>query len=256
MTLQSGTGARSTAALEVGRSLDVGDGEAHIDVARLGAMRAQPGTMLQLQATSESRHVLAVDRGKIEVRVWSPPGRFVVETPSGTVRDLGCAFKLIVDERSTTVLVRSGTVQLDNGTQEVLVPEGAISIMSARTGPTIPIYEDAAPAFVGAVRSLESGAPERDRWIGALLAHARRRDVYTLLMLIRRGLPEPEAMRVAERAAELLPPPAGVSMQAVARGNDTAFWRWHDTLPLPAPKKWMNNWQDGLPSWLRALPRS
>lgn len=265
MTLHSPAGARSATALEVGRSVDVGDGEAHIGIARLGAMRAQPGTLFRLEATATNRHVLAVERGKIEVRVWSPPGRFVVQTPSGTVLDLGCAFKLIVDDdRSTTVLVRSGWVQLDNGIDEVLIPAGAISIMTARSRPTIPIYEDAVPGFIGAVRSLEEPGPgpsrvegpDREQWMSRLLEHARPRDVYTMLMLIERGLAPTEAARIAERAATLVPPPPEVDLDAVARGDSRALSAWYGRLNLPSPKDWMHNWRDGLPPWLVSLPRS
>ena len=256
MSLHSPAGDRTAAALEIGRSLEVGDSEAHIGIARLGAMRAQPDTILRLQATSTDRHVLAVDRGKIEVRLWAPPGRLVVETPAGTVIDLGCAFKLIVDDRSTTVLVRSGWVQFDNGIAETLVPAGAISIMTARGRPTTPIYEDAAPAFIGAVRSIEEPGADRQPWMDRLLQHARPRDVYTLLMLIERGLPQPEAERIAARAAQLVPPPPGVDPDAVARGDRRALSAWYGKLELPSPKEWMQNWRDGLPPWLFSLPRS
>jgi hypothetical protein len=256
MTLQSGAGSRTASALEVGRSLDVGDSEAHIGIARLGAMRAQPGTALRLQATATDRHVLAVDRGKIEVRLWAPPGRFVIETPSGTVIDLGCAFKLIIDDRSTTVLVRSGWVQVDNGIDEALIPEGAVSIMTARSRPTTPIYEDAPPAFIGAVRTIEEPGSDREPWMSRLLEHARQRDVYTLLMLIERGLPQAEAARIAARAAQLVPPPPHVDLDAVARGDRRALSAWYGQLDLPSPKDWMQNWRDGLPPWLLSLPRS
>jgi len=255
LTLEMPSGDRRGGALAVGERLDVGDGGAVIDIARLGAMRALPGTALQLQSTSTDRHVLSMERGKIEVRVWAPPGRLLVRTPAGTVVDLGCAFKLIVDDDAATLLVRSGWVQLNNGFGEALVPEGALSLMSPRSRPTVPIYEDAPPALVGAVRSFELSTGDRERALAAMLDHARPRDVLTLLMLIERGMPQPDAAQIARRAAELVPPPPGVTLDQVSRGEGEAIWAWYRRLSLPSPKAWMKNWRDGLPSWLFSLPR-
>jgi hypothetical protein len=255
MTVETPSGERRNDALAVGAPLDVGDGGAVIDIARLGAMRVLPGTALQLQSTSTNRHVLAMDRGKIEVRLWAPPGRLLVRTPSGTAIDQGCAFKLIVDDDAATLVVRSGWVQLNNGFGEALVPEGALSLMDSRSRPTVPIYEDAPPAFVGAVRSFELASGDREGALASMLDHARSRDVLTLLMLIERGMPQPDAARIARRAAELVPPPAGVTLDEVSRGNSDAIWAWYRRLSLPSPKEWMSNWRDGLPPWLFSLPR-
>jgi hypothetical protein len=255
MTVESPSGERRDQALAVGAPLDLGDGDAVIDIARLGAMRALPGTALRLQSTTSDRHVLSLERGKIEVRLWAPPGRFEVRTPAGTVLDLGCAFKLLVDDGIATVLVRSGWVQLDNGIGEALVPEGALSLMNTRSRPTVPIYEDAPPPFVGAVRSFELGTDDRERALAGMLQHARPRDVLTLLMLVERGVPQPDAARIAARAAALVPPPADVSLDAASRGDSAAIWAWYRRLSLPSPKEWMRNWRDALPPWLLELPR-
>jgi hypothetical protein len=105
------------------------------------------------------------------------------------------------------------------------------------------------------VRSFELGTDDRARAIAGMLQHARPRDVLTLLMLVERGMPQPDAARIAARAAALVPPPAGVSLDAVSRGDSDAVWAWYGRLSLPSPKAWMRNWRDALPPWLVELPR-
>lgn len=91
---------------------------------------------------------------------------------------------------------------------------------------------------------------------GVLLAFvtlARHRDVLTLLMLVHRGAAGRE--RLAARAAELWPPPSGVSVQEILQGDSDALWRWQSTLPLPPVKHWWWYWRDALPRWLSSEPR-
>jgi hypothetical protein len=56
--------------------------------------------------------------------------------------------------------------------------------------------------------------------------------------------------QLGARAADLWPPPAGVTVSGILRGNRDALWQWRDTLPLPPPKSWLRNWRDALPGWL------
>jgi hypothetical protein len=240
--------AGASRSLAVGAALELpASDRAHVRVARIGTMQIEGDTRLTLRSTQGTRHRLALDRGTVRVRVWAPPGSLSFQTPAGEVIDLGCEFDLTADAVRSVVRVRSGWVQLDNNIDESLVPAGATSEMSAGRAPGVAVFEDAAPDFMTAVRALEAGATDADV-VRRVIVAARPRDVYTLLMLVERG--EFGSDRLLARAADLWPPPAGVTVSGILRGDRDGFWRWRETLPLPPPKGWLRNWRDALPGWL------
>jgi len=236
--------------LAVGSVLALAESErARVSIARIGAMQVEGGARVTLQSTQGTRHRLALERGTVRVRVWAPPGSVVFRTPAGEVIDVGCWFDLSVDGERALVRVRSGWVQLENGIAETLVPAGAVGEMVAGRAPGVPVFEDAADGFLGAVRTLEGeGSGDRAASVRTIVALARPRDVLTLLMLVERRVVGSD--QLAARAAELWPPPAGITANGVVRGDRDGLWRWRDTLPLPPPKGWLRNWRDALPTWL------
>jgi hypothetical protein len=174
-----------------------------------------------------------------------------VRTPAGDVIDLGCIFRLRVEsDGATSLSVRTGWVQLANTYGESLIPAGASSMMTVDRGPLVPVFDDATPGFIADFRALEEHLRSSSgNGYGAdavrVGQQARAKDVLTLLMLAvhRRGA---ERVALIEAAARLSPPPAAISVSAVAGGNDEALWQWRGTLPLPPVKSWWRNWLDML----------
>jgi hypothetical protein len=165
------------------------------------------------------------------------------------VIDLGCVFDLSVETGGTTRLqVRTGWVQLANDFGEALVPAGAESTMRVSQRPTVPVYVDASPRLTGAIRVFEThpADPGALAALVAALPDARRRDVVTLMMLARVS-PTAAARPLLSRAAALVPPPQGVSIDAVISGDRDQFWAWYGSLDLPPLKGWWRNWRDALP---------
>ncbi|HEX6323358.1 MAG TPA: hypothetical protein VFZ36_06500 [Vicinamibacterales bacterium] len=233
------------ARLEVGRAITIpDDGGAIANIARIGTMRLAGGTSLELRSTRDTRHRLRMTGGDIHVRVWAPPVSVVIETPAGEVIDMGCEFLLSVSGDRSAVRVLSGWVQLENGIDEVLVPAGASSEMTSRRGPGVAVFDDAAPGFAESVRALEAdGDPAA---VERILALARPRDVYTLLGLADRHRSAAEAL--LRRSAELWPPPDGVTIGRILRGDRESLWMWSRSLPLPPTKTgWWKNWRDAFP---------
>lgn len=94
-----------------------------------------------------------------------------------------------------------------------LVPAGTSSSMDADHRPLVPLYDDATPAFREGIRAIERAA---------------REDVQ---------------LTIAPR----VPPPGGLTADAVLNGDRQLVWDWYGTLDLPKPKTWWRNWRDVLP---------
>ncbi|MEX2271902.1 MAG: FecR domain-containing protein [Vicinamibacterales bacterium] len=237
------------AKLEIGRGVTVPQADQAIaNIGRIGTMRLGGGTSLELRATRGRRHRVRMLDGDMHVRVWAPPGSLVVETPAGDVIDLGCEFVLSVSGTTSAVRVLSGWVQIANNVDEVLIPAGASSEMTADLPPGTAVFDDAAAGFREAVRRVETDGGDTGA-IDVTLRLARVRDVYTLLVLADRN--PALAPALLARASELSAPPGDVTIGRILRGDRSALWTWSNSLPLPPPKsKWWLNWRDALPFWL------
>jgi hypothetical protein len=215
------------AALRVGDWLETDAvSTARVSVGRIGQVDVQPRTRLRLVDARPSEHRLALARGGIAARVDAPPRLFIVETPAGTAVDLGCAYELMVDSLGRGSLrVTSGWVEFSWRARRSIVPLGFVVETRPGIGPGTPVAEDAPPALPEALVSFDfqlGGA----RAARAALAAARSEDavsVWHLLSRVERGL-RPE---VYGRLAALVPPPDGVTRDAVIRLDSTAvnaYW--------------------------------
>jgi hypothetical protein len=70
-----------------------------------------------------------------------------------------------------------------------------------------------------------------------VLTLARPKDAFTLWHLLARGTPA-ERARVYDRLASLVPPPPGVTREAVLRGDRRALDMWWDALGLDSADWW------------------
>jgi hypothetical protein len=177
---------------------------------------------------------LALDRGTIAAKIWAPPRFFIIQTSSAFAVDLGCTYTLSVDDAGVGLLrVETGWVSFERGARESIVPAGAACATRPGKGPGTPYYEDAALEFRKALESLDLGTGG-DVALTTVLTRARKRDGLTLWhLLARTGGKDRES--VCARLAELVPPPPGVTREAVLRGDARGLerWRWElDGMPL------------------------
>lgn len=229
--------------LRPGESLQTSDSQwALVKVARIGSMKILPHTEVSLRTTGAGRHRLALHRGALRLRVWSPPFSLYVSTPAGEVMDLGCEFIVNTSGARTDVEVISGWVQLENSHGEVLAPEGTRTVMISGSPPRVPVYADASPIFTAAVRAAEEGDLAA---ADTIIRAARSRDTLTLLHLALRA--ESHRQPLIRRAHMLDPKLADDELLDALAGDDEAVWKWMQKLPLPAPKGWLRNWRDALP---------
>lgn len=243
--------AAGTSLLVPGQRLQTGTDEiAELQVARIGRVQIAPGTALQLLGSRSGRHRIELEHGRIQARIWAPPGHFAVSSGSMRVVDLGCEFIL---ERgldgSGHLSVLSGWVQQHLGGKEQLVPAGHALSFSADAAST-PLRSDAPEALRTALAALDhamqrrAAADEIDALAAAVAHAARDSDQYTLMSLLLRD-PELAASALYPRLARAL----RVSADDAAHRSDwiqgdyAAVEIWWQRLPSQ-PKRWWTHWRD------------
>jgi len=276
-----------TGRLAVGEWLETdGASRARIAVGMIGEVEVEPNTRVRLVQARPTEHRLALERGTMHATIWAPPRLFYVDTPSAVAVDLGCRYVLKVDATGAGFLhVIMGWVAFEQQGRESFVPAGAMCATRHGSGPGTPYFDDASEAFQAALATLDSvvegvsgggagggsggvsggvlggvaggvgggtlgTAKMRAAALDSVLAEARKRDALTLWHLLGR-INNAERARVYDCLAALVPPPAGVTREAMLNGDaqgqrqmrdlwwdalglgDTSWWRmWKGPIPL------------------------
>ena len=199
-----------TGTLRVGEAIVTDDSSrAEVQVGVIGRVEVLPGSELRLVAARPDAHRLALARGTIYAEVTAPPRLFVVETPSATAVDLGCAYTLEVDSTGASHLhVTAGYVELQGNGRRSIVPLGAIAVTRRGGGGPGTPYVDDAPAELR--RALTAFDFERGgaAAVRTVLRTARAEDAVTLWHLVSR-VDAPLRAAVYDRLVALVPPPTG-----------------------------------------------
>ena len=243
------------AKLRVGELL-VTDGasRASVQVGGIGELYVDPGSRVRLVESGSNRKRILVELGTIHAAIWAPPGEFVVDTPSATAVDLGCAYTLKVAEDGSGALQTTlGWVGFHTNGRDAFIPAGAMCLTRPKEGLGTPFFEDASEEFRGALHGLDfegvSGA-EREKALSTVLAEARRDDGFTLWHLLARVSDE-ERPRVYDRLAALVRAPKGTTREGTLRLEpkmmdlwwnafhlgDIEIWRFWERNEAPVVKK-------------------
>ncbi len=218
---------------------------ARLSLAGLGRVEVGPGTLLRLATSRSGEQRLRLQRGAISAFISAPPRLFLVETPSALAVDLGCAYRLEVDEAGAGRLaVTSGWVALEGRDRQSIVPYGAGCATRPGSGPGTPHFADAPQALREALETLDAAAApadEEDAALDLLLPAARPRDALSLWHLLAR-LDGGGRERVFERLAVLAPPPEGVSREGILRGDRRMLRLWWGVLGLGGGP-WLDAWE-------------
>src|SRR5439155_13553270 len=117
---------------------------AKIKVSDIGMVEVEPNTRLRLVAARRAEQRLALIRGEISATISAPPRLFFVDTASSIAVDLGCAYRMQVDDGGSGLLrVTAGWVSLEWGGRESLAPAGANCRTMPRIGPGTPVFDEA-----------------------------------------------------------------------------------------------------------------
>ncbi|MBA3396869.1 MAG: FecR domain-containing protein, partial [Deltaproteobacteria bacterium] len=215
--------------LPVGGVLDTGGHRAALAIADIGSAELGSNTRVRLDRTSAARHELFLERGHMHAFVSAPPRMFAVATPSAQVVDLGCEYKLDVDERGAGAIeVLTGLVELElGGGRAVVVPAGARARLLPGRRASLPLVTGASGAIVAAVRAYEANSPDA---IPRVLAAATRSDAITLVNLARLA-PSTEQRPILERLQEVFPAPQETTVEE-ALADRELFEMWFDEIVL------------------------
>jgi hypothetical protein len=208
----------------------------------VGLIEVGPKSRLRLVNSARGEHRLALERGSLDAFIWASPGRFLVETPSAVAVDLGCAYRLEVDDTGAALLrVTAGWVGFRLDGRDSLVPHGAVCRTRPGRGPGTPHFEDAAPSFVAALAAIDASDSLESESLHTLLRESRARDALSLWHLLSR-LDPPAVSQVYDRLAALEPAPARVSKEKILSRDRAALDAWWDSLgygPASQFRMWM-----------------
>ena len=230
--------------LAVGQTLVTdASSRARVAVSTIGEVTVDPGSRVRLVATRDGHHRLALASGTLRAVITAPPGQFIVDTPSATATDLGCAYTLHVDEDGSGVLsVSSGWVSLRLETRESFVPAGASARIDPKLGPGTPRYDDEDREYQDAVDAFDfSDDPaERASALRTLIGRTHSADALTLWHLLLR-VSDADRPAVTDALADEVAMPAGVTRDQVLRLDRGALDAWWNALGL-GDATWWRKW--------------
>src|SRR5882757_10712675 len=232
----------SKAQLRVGQLMVTDNSSrASLNVAAVGEIYVDPDSRVRLVESGSNRSRLALELGTIHAAIWAPPGEFVVDTPSASAVDLGCAYTLHVnDDGSGTLRTTLGWVGFHRDGHDSFIPAGAMCVTRPEQGPGTPYFEDASEELRNALHALDFEAlssEARAQTLQVVLTQARRRDAFTLWHLLSR-VNDTERPQVYDRMATLVGPPAGVTREGTLALNPKMLDAWWDAFDLGYISVW------------------
>jgi len=216
---QTITAANPAAKFHVGQTLITNStSSASISENDLGEIRVDPNSRVRLLQSGPNHKRIQLEVGTIHAAIWAPPTEFIVDTPSASAIDLGCAYTLqVAPDGSGTIRTTLGWVGFHLNGRDSFIPAGAMCSTRPGVGPGTPCFEDASESFREALHTFDLDAQPTDAShpvLDIVLAEARSRDALTLWHLLSRTSGR-ERAQVYDRLAALLPPPPGVTRDGI-----------------------------------------
>jgi hypothetical protein len=249
----------SKAQLRVGQVLVTNnESRASLNIAEVGEVYVDPGSRVRLMETGLNRERLALEVGTIHAAIWAPPGQFVVDTPSASAIDLGCAYTLQVNEDGSGMLRTTlGWVGFHRDGHDSFIPAGAMCLTRPAQGPGTPYFEDASENFRNALHSFDfdSLPPEtRAQALRVILVQARPHDVFTLWHLLFRVNGD-ERSQIYDRLSSLVRPPHGVTREGTLALDPPMLDAWWNAFDLGDISVWRFWEQKQAPPLLKKAAR-
>jgi hypothetical protein len=153
-----------------------------------------------------------------------------------------------VDDSGAGVVRTSlGWVGFTRDGRESLIPAGAACATRPKIGPGTPYFENAPEELRRALARFDfedSTAKQKEQDVAIIVARARNEDALTLWHLLKR-VDENSRVRVYDRLAELVPPPAGVNREGILRLDQRMLDLWWNALGFDDISVW-RRWEHAL----------
>ena len=201
---------------------------AKIKVSDIGQIEVEPNTQLRLVAARPAEHRLALVRGEISATIAAPPRLFFVDTVSSIAVDLGCAYRMQVDDAGFGLLRVTGGWYRSSGEARIASAGGGELPHQAPDGPGTPLFDDASEQLGRALARFDfenAGSSAID----AVLSESRARDTLTLWHLLKRA-DAGFRPRIYDRMIALVPPPNGITREKALKLDPETLKRWKEEL--------------------------
>lgn len=217
-----------------------------VQVAGLGQVDLEPGTVLKRIPGRRGETRLALERGTLHASILAPPRAFVVETRVGVATDLGCAYTLSVDTAGSGLLrVTAGRVAFADHGREAFVPAGVWCPLTSQ-GVGVPRRDFASDRFLAVLEAYDQPGCATGT-LDTVLAAAEPSDALSLWHLLPR-VTGAEREKVAGRMAELIEVPADVPRERVLALDPAALDAWWGAIGLGEAGAWRSGaLKKGLP---------
>jgi len=235
----NGAAIQAPARLKAGDRIEVArDSEARVRVGSIGTIVVDPESLLACVRFERTKR-FSLHRGAVQADIVAQPYVFVIDTPSATAYDLGCAYRLDVDQQGNGWLhVTSGLVMLENSTTESLVAAGTTAEIRHGGAPGIPVRTNASESLRWAIAAIgfAESSEKRSAEVQDILSITGKEDVVTLVNLLWRVDPSDRGA-VFDRLAAFFPPPPGVTREGIVTGNWSVIRQWWTGLGFGRERK-------------------
>lgn len=210
---------------------------ARLKTGMAGEMDVDPGAELQLVSTKENDYKVYLKYGRLYVKIWAPANLLSLIIPSAYVIDKGGTYTIEVDKSGSSSLhVITGNIIISSGTDKEIIPAGAVCETMKNRNPGTPYFLNTSPAFKAALSVYDFGNRSLTD-LDKVIQNAGINDAMSLWYLLRDA--PPEGMEaVYNKLAELVPPPAGVTLDGIKKGDNNMLFMWWDRLGCGSKSLW------------------
>jgi hypothetical protein len=212
-------------------------------------MRIRADALCEQMATAGRESVLEGEIARAvqnSVIFASEPDDTLEAASSGQRRQLPRGNQGVALEPVIVDPVRHGWVELEKYGLQSLIPEGAQAEFDSKSGPGTPFDDHATAQFRAALKAIDAlgrSVPDNDPAIEQLAEASSATDAITLISLLTR-YPQLADTPIYDRAIALLPPPDGLTRDAVRYKNQVLMDDWWHKLPYSRVKSWWLRWPD------------
>ena len=210
---------------------------ARLEAGLAGEVDVNPGSALKLLDTMEPDYKIYLQSGKITANTPGSPKMLSVVTPSASSLDLGGNYSIEVNKNGSTLFsVTSGSIIIQSGGEDEIVPAGAVCNTVKDKEPGTPYRLSAGEEFKEALSKLDFGNATEEV-LTTLLDNAGRQDALSLWYLLRDADPG-DVRPIYDKLAEFVNPPDGVTFKGIKDGNNTMLLKWWDKLGYGSKSLW------------------